>query len=221
MVNLSTLKITSKARLLVIDAQNDVCEDNSAYAVSEYAPGKKRDVKPIQQAVEEGLLPFLERARSYGLPVGFIQSVYHKGQYSYSGISDKWLTIDPELEDAEWRIKIYRDMPESGEPIFRKDTQETFLYEEKENGLADWLRETELVLVGGFTTDGCVKKGVYALLSRNYEPVVLKDCVATSGHKINTAHEAALNEFKNHKSVRIIDSKKVIFRAQTKNKQSN
>lgn len=121
------------------------------------------------------------------------------------------MTIDIELEDPEWRIKIYRDMPKSREPIFRKDPQEIFLCEGKENGLSDWLNGTEYVLIGGFTTDGCVKKGVYALLERSYKPIVLEDCVATSGHKINTIHVATLNEYRAHETIQIIDSKQVNF----------
>jgi len=212
MTELSTLTINPKTgKLLVIDVQNDVCDSNSAYANSEYAPGKKRDVKPLQQTVENSIIPFLERARGYGLPMGFVQSIYQVGQYSHSGIHCKWLTIDLELEDPQWRIKIYRDMPKILDPIFRKDTQYIFMYKGEENGLDDWLNGTEDILVAGFTTDGCVKKGLDVLVKRGYKPIVLKDCVATSGHKINTAHMATLDEYKTHEIIKILDSRQINF----------
>ncbi len=212
MRGLSTFHLPLRlTKMLVIDAQNDVCDDNSAYANSEYAYGKKRDVKPLQEAIERGIIPFLERARKHHLPIGFIQSVYQLGQYSSFGISDRWLTLDLELEDPNWRIKIYRNMPVNGEPIFLKDTQETFKYRGEENGLANWLQGTEHVLVSGFTTDGCIKKCVCALLERGYKPIVFEDCVAVSGHKMRTAHITTLNEYRNHEVVRVINSTKVEF----------
>jgi len=202
---------SKKAKFLVIDAQNDVCDGNSAYANSMYSPGKKRDIKPIQETIENGVIPFLEKARKHKLQIGFVQSIYQPGQYSYSGISDKWLTIDSELQNSEWRIRIYRDMPIEREPIFKKDTQETFTFKGEENGLASWLLETENVLVAGFTTDGCVKKAVYALLERGYKPIVLEDCIATSRHKIKTSHKETLNEFMANVLIKVINSKKIHF----------
>jgi len=212
MVLLETLEIQPEAaRLLVIDAQNDVCHDNSAYADSISGDSVRRDVCPIQEAVTDHLIPFLNRARSHGLPIGFVQSVYQLGQYSHSGISPKWLTVDPDLKDPEWRIRIYMDMPVQNEPSFQKDTQETFTYKGTDNGLAGWLGEAEDILVAGFTTDGCVNKGVYALLERGYLPVVLEDCVATSGHKIRTAHLATLEGYRHHEIIRVVNSGNIVF----------
>lgn len=99
----------------------------------------------------------MERARKHGLPIGFVQSLYQFGEYSHAGISFKWLTIDEELEDPEWRIRTYRDMPKPNEPVFRKDT---FMYMGKGNGLSTWLGEARYVLLAGFTASmvGCIKK---------------------------------------------------------------
>lgn len=210
MTELSTLGVDPKlTKLLVIDVMNDFCDDNSAYANSEYAPGKKRSVKALQRVVEKGIAPFLERAREHGLPIAFIQSIYQPGQYP--DIADKWLTIDPDLKDPEWRIKIYKDLPKPNEPVFKKDGFKPFTYQGQDNGLASWLQGTEHVLVSGFLTDACIKEAVYALLERMYAPIVLEDCVSTSEYKIKTVHLQILDEFRKHEAMLVVNSKKVEF----------
>lgn len=209
MVEIITLNLRlNDAKLLVIDAQNDVCDSNSDYANSAAPDGAKRDVIPIQEAIEKGIIPLLAKAREHELPIGFVQSIYQPGQYS--DVSPKWLTIDDDLDDPEWRIKIYRDMPKQGEPIFRKDTQNTFTYQSEENGLGDWLQNIPYVLVTGFVSYGCVKECVNALLERHYIPVVLEDCIGASAHR-KAEHNAALNDFKKHDIIQLVNSKNIKF----------
>lgn len=191
------------AKILVIDVQNDVCHSDSDYAKSTDSSGVKRDVRPIQDIVENGIIPFLETARRNRLPIGFVQSIYRPGQYP--DVSPKWLTIDDDLDDAEWRIKIYRDMPEQGESVFRKDTQNPFIYKEGENGLGDWLRGVPYVLVAGFVSYGCIKTGVDALLERHYIPVVLEDCIEASAYR-KDEHNRVLASYKIHEIIHVVGS---------------
>jgi phosphomannomutase len=163
-------------------------------------------------------LPFLEKARRYGLEIRFIQSIYQPGQY-YPEVEDpKWLTEnDPEMvnpdtdeSDSQWRIGIYGDMfkTKKGDKIFNKTNQDPFSKEA--SALEEWLEDTEYVLIAGFTTDGCVKEAVNALSERGYTPIVLKNCVATSGHKIKTAHPKTLEEFK-AQDIEVTNSKEINF----------
>lgn len=209
MPDITTLNLRPEdGKLLVIDAQNDVCDSKSDYANSAAPGGAKRDVTPIQETVDKGIIPFLARAREHKLPIGFIQSIYQPGDYS--DVSPKWLTIDDNLDDRKWRIKIYRDMPKPGEPIFRKDTQNPFTYQGNENGLEKWLNKTLYVLVTGFVSYGCIKQGVDALLERNYVPVVLEDCVAASSHR-KKEHQQILDLYKTHDVIQVVNSRNVKF----------
>ncbi len=201
---------TETTKMLVVDAQNDVCDDDSAYADSYCAPGEIRGITNIKKAVDEGIIPFLKEARKNKLQIGFMQSIYNYGKYSYSGISKRWLTIDTRLKDEYWRVKIYKNMPNEQEPIFNKDTQETFLYKKESNGLEDWIKGTKNILIAGFTTDGCVKKAVYSLLKKGYNPIVLSDCVSTSDYKIDTSHKKTLEDFI-YENIQVVNSNMVGF----------
>lgn len=209
MTEYSSLVFNHKdAKLLVIDAQNDVCHTKGDYAGSISSSGEMRDVTPIQRAVDRAIIPFLSIARESGLPIAFIQSIYETNQYPK--VSEKWLTIDDEAKDPYWRVKIYRDMPEPTEPIYQKDTNNPFTYQEKENGLEEWLHDTMYVLVAGFVSYGCVKTGVDALFERRYIPVVLKDCAAASAHA-KGRHEKVMKEYRAHDIIRVVNSKNVKF----------
>jgi nicotinamidase-related amidase len=184
------------ASLLIIDVQSDVCNDNGAFARS------GRGVKAMQKTVENGIIPFIERARG-NILISYIRSMY--SEYQNAEI--------PDLLTTEWGREFYLLEPAKDEEVFLKNSHDPFKYTDEENGLEDWLKSKGIkhVFTSGFTTDRCIREGVYKLLERGYTPIVLDDCVSTADYKLETTHIETIREFENDKNIGVISSKSVIF----------
>ncbi len=69
------------------------------------------------------------------------------------------------------------------------------------------------MIISGFTASvkGCIRKAVYALLERGYNPIVLEDCISTSLQKMKTECVETLNEYRAHKNIQVVNSTKIDF----------
>ncbi|MFA6384598.1 MAG: dephospho-CoA kinase, partial [Candidatus Omnitrophota bacterium] len=154
----SPVKDGGRTKFLIVDAQNDICHPAAVFNNSVTVSGVDRTARAIQRAAAR-ILEVLEEARAYNIPVCFIQSVYRPGQFA--NVEPKWLNEnDPEFVNPEtgapdpgWRIKIYNDMPVSGDAVIRKDAEYAFRHKGEDNGLDEWLGDARFVIVAGFTTD--------------------------------------------------------------------
>src|SRR3989338_2119478 len=188
--------------VIVIDVQNDFCLDEPGNSYFDRQVREVRDdLAPMQAMVVHHLIPFIERVRTAGGPIVYIQSCYHEGQYADM----------PHLclEGTQgWELYLH---PQTGnERVVRKHVYNTFEDTELENHLID--RQINSLLIGGFTTDRCIRETAYASLRKGFTSVVMRDCVSTAGYKLATAHPHALHEFAAHESIRLIDSINIEFR---------
>jgi maleamate amidohydrolase len=77
--------------------------------------------------------------------------------------------------------------PAAGELVVRKQQPSAFY----DTNLAAWLiqRSVDTLVVAGCTTSGCVRATVVDAISKNYRPIVARDCV---GDRAMAPHEANL-----------------------------
>jgi nicotinamidase-related amidase len=139
----TTLDGRSASALLVVDVQEGVVED-----------AHERD------AVVANIATLVERARSEGVPVVWVQ---HADDQLKAG-TDEWRVV-PELE------------PDADEALVAKSYGDAFESTSLESVLAD-LHVGRLVVVGA-QTDACIRATLHGALVRGYDTLLVSDAHTT------------------------------------------
>lgn len=140
----------------------------------------------IAAAVQK-TIPLLEAFRRRGLPVSHTRVVYAEDA-SDAGVFGIKMPGAVKLTESNPASHIIAELaPRPGEYIVRK-TQASAFYE---TGLAGWLihKKVDTLFVAGCTTSGCVRASVIDAISRNFRPLVVRECV---GDRAIGPHEANL-----------------------------
>lgn len=140
----------------------------------------------ISGAVEK-TVPLLAAFRKAGLPVCHTRVVYAEDG-SDAGVFGLKMPGAVKLTESNPASHIVPELaPLPGEYIVKK-TQASAFYE---TGLAGWLihKKVDTLFVAGCTTSGCVRASVIDAISRNFRPLVVRECV---GDRAIGPHEANL-----------------------------
>ena len=132
-------------------------------------------------------VPLLAAFRRAGRPVVHTRVVYAEDG-SDAGVFGLKMPGAVKLTESNPASHIVAELaPLPGEYIVRK-TQASAFYE---TGLAGWLihRKVDTLFVAGCTTSGCVRASVIDAISRNFRPLVIRECV---GDRALGPHEANL-----------------------------
>ena len=193
MVSLESISVNPRrTALVVVDVQNDFCLDEAGCAYSDRQVKENRDdLTPIQDTIDNYLMPFIKIARKNNLYTAYIQATYERGQFEDM----------PDLcVEGTKGWEFYKVAPENSlEKVFRKNKYNAF----EENELDGFLRENNIntTIISGVTTDNCVGKTTYGSFEKGFTTILLADCVLTAGYKIETAHKQKLEEFAKHPQI--------------------
>jgi ureidoacrylate peracid hydrolase len=180
-LNASVLTPARRTAILVVDVQNDFCDPAGATARS----GKS--VQPVVEMVPR-LARFLEAGRRAGARVIFVQML----QTPWTD-SEVWLNrigggrrVD-KCAIGTWGAEFYGVAPREGEPIVVKHRYSAFINTSLEPILHTWGIET--LIMTGVTTNTCVESTARDGFQRDYNIVMVSDCVAAYAQP---PHDAAL-----------------------------
>lgn len=175
-----------KARLLIVDVQNDFLADGGWFARSGQELGLMR------RAVDD-LAEFIPVARAAGVRPIFIQAIY----------DERWLS-KPMLERHElvgfdtrhcqsgtWGAEFYRVAPEPEDDVIVKHRYSAFIGTELDPLLR--AQGVETLIMTGITSNVCVESTARDGYMLDYHIVVVEDLSATYAA---AAHEATLNNIR-------------------------
>lgn len=178
--------------MIVIDMQNDFCSEGGGV--------EKRggDLKTIREMIPR-LVNFIDNARRNGLKIIFV-----RGEYGSSTSSPTWdrrpaAKSDKALgfrmcEPGSWGAKIIDELkPSSAEPVVVKHRYSAFLGTSLDEHLKGFKAKT--LILTGVTTNVCVESTTRDGFMRDYDVVVLEDCVASDELDL---HAASLKTIANH-----------------------
>jgi ureidoacrylate peracid hydrolase len=180
-------RLTEGAAVLVIDVQNDFChEDGGLCKLGAY------DLELIQPMVPK-LSAFVDAARAGGIPV-----VWVKTEYDDATTSSRWSRRHGGEEvricrPGTWGAEWYGLDPADNEIVVVKHRYSPFVNAPLETVLR--ARGFETLLLTGVTTNVCVESTARDAFMRDYQVVVVSDCVAASDPATN---EASLQNIRRH-----------------------
>jgi maleamate amidohydrolase len=148
-----------------------------------------------------GLLDYFRRSRR---PVAHTRVVY-ADDGSDAGIFALKLPPVTALTESNPAGQIVPELrPLPGELVIRKQQPSAFF----DTQLAAWLiqRSVDTLVVAGCTTSGCVRATVVDAISKNYRPIVARDCV---GDRAMAPHEANLFDME-QKYADVLDRDQII-----------
>ncbi len=159
----------------------------------------------VRAAMERsiGLLQYFRRSMR---PVAHTRVVY-AADGSDAGIFALKLPPLTTLTESNPAGQIVPELrPIAGELLVRKQQPSAF----HDTPLAAWLiqRGVDTIVVAGCTTSGCVRATVVDAISRNYRPIVARDCV---GDRAAGPHEANLFDME-QKYADVLDRDEIIAR---------
>jgi ureidoacrylate peracid hydrolase len=171
---LSTLEqkaAPGNAGLLVIDVQNDFVADGGFFDKI------GADVKTAQKAVPN-LVRLIEKARSAGVPVIFVQAIYDPQDLS-DPMRERNLRREvpmPRCLTDSWGADFYEVRPAPGEPVVIKHRYSAII----NTGLDALLKSRGIrsLLLAGVATDTCVESTGRDAYFIDYYVSIVSDCCA-------------------------------------------
>jgi ureidoacrylate peracid hydrolase len=180
-------RLREGAAVLVIDVQNDFChEDGGLSKLGAY------ELELIQPMVPK-LSAFVDAARAAGIPV-----VWVKTEYDDATTSSRWSRRRGGEEvricrPGTWGAEWYGLDPAEDEIVVVKHRYSPFVNAPLETVLR--AQGFETLLLTGVTTNVCVESTARDAFMRDYQVVVVSDCVAASDSATN---EASLQNIRRH-----------------------
>ena len=178
-----------KTALIVIDVQNDFCDDQGVFSRA-----KGINMTPVQKAVSS-LLFFTDRCRELNLPVLFVRTLHSEWTNS-----DSWLTrVGGSVgrmgicSPNSWGSEFYRIKPHGTDYIVTKHRYSGFFGTDLDLILRS--RAVETLLVTGVATNVCVETTARDAYNRNYNVVLVEDCC---GAFDDEEHKATLVNMRNY-----------------------
>jgi ureidoacrylate peracid hydrolase len=181
--------LSRKTALIVVDVQNDFCDDEGVFSRA------KRINMALAQKAVSSLLSFIDRCRELGLPVIFVRT-------THSGWTDSasWLgRVGGKIgrmgicSPNSWGCEFYKVKPHENECIVTKHRYSGFF--ETDLDLILRSRAVETLLFTGVATNVCVETTARDAYNRNYNVVLVEDCC---GAFDAGEHEATLINMRNY-----------------------
>jgi len=158
-----------QSALVVVDVQNDYCDDHGAFGRN------GAELGPVQAAAER-IVHLVEVARRAGVPVVWVKT--HHDKWTNSPM---WLTrrsskgLELCVPDS-WGADFYRVKPAAGEVVVVKHRYSAFVGSRLEIVLRALARPT--LIFSGVTTNVCVESTLRDAFMRDYDTVLVEDCAA-------------------------------------------
>jgi ureidoacrylate peracid hydrolase len=169
-----------RAALLVVDMQNDFCHENGALAKRGIDLGPAQAINPV-------LLCLLDAARKAAIPI--LYTVNHHDAWTDSSAWRKRQDSDAHAlcRTGSWGAEFYGVSPQPGERVVVKHRYNAFVGTDL--ALILQSRRIDSLLFTGVATNVCVETTARAAFVRNYQVVMVRDCLAGSSP---AEHEASL-----------------------------
>ncbi len=157
--------------LLVIDVQKDF-------------------VKPPMKPMVDALATLIERARAANVFIVYVQNSVMKNGLSHTPAEtlrrgNVGLALEVTVDGSEGQEFVDAIAPLPSDPVVRKLRLDSFYGTSLETVLR--ARRIETLLVTGVATHGCVTGTSYAAQARDFNVVVVSDCVATWSDELHAA----------------------------------
>jgi nicotinamidase-related amidase len=171
--NLVPLVQPGRAALLVIDVQKDF-------------------VKPPMQPMVDALAALLAKARAAGIFVVYVQNFVMRNGLSHTPAElvrrgNVGLAMEVTVDGTRGQEFVDDIAPTADDPVVRKLRLDSFYGTNLETVLR--AKDIDTVLITGVATHGCVTGTSYAAQARDFNVIVVKDCVATWSDEL---HQSAL-----------------------------
>jgi nicotinamidase-related amidase len=171
--NLTPIVQPGRAALLVIDVQKDF-------------------VKPPMKPMLDALATLIAKARAAGIYVVYVQNFVMQNGMSHTPAEtlrrgNVGLAMEVTVDGTKGQEFADEIAPQAGDPVVRKLRLDSFYGTNLETVLR--ARKIETLLITGIATHGCVTGTSYAAQARDFNVVVVKDCVATWDDQL---HQSAL-----------------------------
>lgn len=174
--------------LLVIDVQNDFCHDEGG--LSKLGSYSLEFIKPMVPK----LSAFVGAARSTRVPVMWIRTEYDDWTTSSNWVRRRGGDVVEICRPGTWGAEWYEGMdPADGELVMVKHRYSPFVNAPLDTVLR--AQGIDTLLIAGVTTNVCVESTARDAFMREYQVVVVADCVATYDL---AANEASLQNIRNH-----------------------
>lgn len=159
----------TKCAILIVDVQNDYCHINGACAKS----GK--DVSAADNIINP-TKKLLHIARSYGIPVIFIQTVHEKSTDSEVWCRRMGGSTGNICRRNTWGGEFYKLKPQVADIIVEKHRYSAFIGTKLESVLSTLKVET--LLITGVATNVCVESTARDGYMLDYNVFLFEDCCA-------------------------------------------
>ncbi|MFH1821575.1 MAG: isochorismatase family cysteine hydrolase [Methanobacteriota archaeon] len=177
----------TKVCLFVIDMQNDYCSKKGGL-------GKTgTDLSMIEEMVPR-LAKFLTEFRKLGLPIIHTKNVHSEETNSPALVRKKMHELaKPGSWGGDWFEEYGEFKPKDNECVIGKNRFSAF----EGTNLDLILRSNgiETVIITGVTTEVCVETTARLAFVKNYNVILVKDCVATISKEIQEASLKTLENF--------------------------
>lgn len=172
--------------LIVIDMQNDFCDDNGAQAINGLDVSGSQRIVPI-------LSNLVEEARRQAVPLYFIRTTHDPTTDSpaWTALHDYWAR--PVCETGTWGAEFYGFSPKLDDITITKHRYSAFVGTDLELRLRSTQRR--VLFITGVTTNVCVESTVRDAYMRNFFPILVEDCTAAA---TKAAHDAALQTIRSN-----------------------
>jgi nicotinamidase-related amidase len=170
--------------LICVDFQNDFCSpdgffERAGHDISTCAAAFERTVVVAAACREAGVAVVLTRTVRTDAPVRRLRPSRHPGESATGTAGNATLGNDRYLPDA-WGTQIVPALgPRPGDVLIEKPRQSPFFGTKLEQELR--ARAIEVVIVAGVTTNCCVDSTIRDAAVRDFDVLVLEDCVAAFG----------------------------------------
>ena len=177
----------STSAVLVIDMQNDFCCDDGVHG------HRGSDLRWVQ-AVVEPTERLLEEARRRSVPVIFVRTHHDRWSDRESTyLRDSRVGILHHVQPNAWGSEFYRLRPREDEYVLTKRRYSAFFGTELEILLRNL--GTRTLILAGVATNVCVETTARDACMRDFDVVVVRECVAAYSE---AAHDAALANIDRH-----------------------
>jgi ureidoacrylate peracid hydrolase len=155
--------------VILVDLQNDFCHPNGAWGKTVPDPDLSKRVEAIQS--------FLPEARSVGVPVLFLRTIYNKWTIS-TPIQEWWQKVGtgPICMEGSSGADFYQVRPQEKDRVVNKYRSSGFM--ETDLDLTLRAKEVQTVLLGGVGVWGGFFDTARDAVAKNYHVFLLEDCIA-------------------------------------------
>lgn len=173
--------------VLVIDVQNDFCDDDGVH-------GHRGSDLQWVQAVVEPTERLLHEARRRRVPVIFVRTHHDRwSDHESNYLRDSRVGVLHHLQPNARGSEFYRLRPEPDEYVLTKRRYSAFFGTELDILLRNL--GTKKLILAGVATNVCVETTARDACMRDFDVVVVRECVAAYSE---AAHNAALANIDHH-----------------------